>query len=64
MFAEAYDNRVNRVAAVLNTTRPFVAVKPKGYLNRVIGHYESMKSAKAAAKRFNDQIAAHPDFEL
>lgn len=53
--AQAYDNRVDRVAAVLDTTRPFVAVKPKGHFNPVIGHYESMKAAKAAAKRWNDE---------
>ncbi|NUM72762.1 hypothetical protein HUU40_00230 [candidate division KSB1 bacterium] len=64
MFAQAYDNRTDRKAAVLNTARPFVAVKPKGYLNRVIGHYETMKAAEAAAKRFNDQIANHPDFDF
>jgi len=55
MKAQAYDNRVDRKAAVLDTARPFVAVKPKGYLNPVIGHYESMKAAKAAAKRFNER---------
>ena len=57
MKAAAYDNRTDRKASVLDTTRPFVAVKPKGYLNPVIGHYESMKSAKAAAKRWNDRAA-------
>ena len=56
--AEAYDNRIDRKATVLDAVRPFVAVKPKGYLNPIIGHYESMKAAKAAAKRFNDKIAA------
>lgn len=55
MQAQAYDNRIDRKAAVLDTTRPFVAVKPKGFLNPVIGHYESMKAAKAAAKRFNEK---------
>lgn len=62
--AQAFDNRINRVAAVLDTARPFVVVKPKGYLNRVIGHYASMKSAKAAAKRFNDELMKHPDFDF
>lgn len=64
MQAQAYDNRVNRKAAVLDTARPFVAVKPKGYLNPVIGHYATMKAAKAAAKKFNDELIKHPDFEL
>lgn len=53
--AQAYDNRIDRKASILDTTRPFVAVKPKGYLNPVIGHYESMKAAKAAAKRWNEK---------
>jgi hypothetical protein len=53
--AQAYDNRIDRKAAILDTTRPFVAVKPKGFFNPVIGHYESMKSAKAAAKRWNEK---------
>ena len=57
MKARAYDNRVERKAAVLDTSRPFVAIKPKGYINPVIGHYTSMKSAKAAAKRFNERVA-------
>ena len=55
--ATAYDNRVNRVACLLDTSRPFVAVKPKGYINPVIGHYSTMASAKQAAKRFNDRVA-------
>ena len=53
--AQAFDNRIVRKAAVLDSARPFVAVKPKGYLNPVIGHYASMKAAKRAAKRFNDK---------
>ena len=55
--ATAYDNRINRKAAVLDTSRPFVAIKPKGYLNPVIGHYSTMKAAKQAAKRFNNKTA-------
>lgn len=62
--AEAYDNRIERKAHVLYTARPFVAVKPKGYVGRVIGHYATMKAAKAAAKRWNDQIANHPDCDF
>ncbi len=53
--AQAYDNRVNRMAMVLDAARPFVAVKPKGYLERVIGHYSSMKSAQAAANKWNKE---------
>ena len=53
--AVAVDNRVTRMASVLNTARPFVAVKPVGYLNPVIGHYSTMKSAKAAADRWNKE---------
>lgn len=52
--AQAYDNRTDRKACVLDTARPFVAVKPKGFLNPVIGHYTTMKAAKQAAKRFNE----------
>ena len=52
--AKAYDNRIERKAAMLDTARPFVAIKPAGYINPVIGHYASLKSAKAAAKRFNE----------
>lgn len=55
--AVAVDNRVTRIAAVLDAARPFVAVKPARFLNPVIGHYSTMKAAKQAAKRFNDQIA-------
>lgn len=55
--AQAYDNRTDRKACVLDTARPFVAVKPKGYINPVIGHYATMKAAKQAAKRFNDANA-------
>lgn len=51
--AQAYDNRVTRVASVLDATRPFVAVKPVGHMNPVIGHYTTMKAAKAAARKFN-----------
>lgn len=54
--AQAYDNRVNRMAAVLDTARPFVAVKPVGHFNPVIGHYATMKAAKAAACKFNRDI--------
>ena len=51
--AIAVDNRVTRMASVLDTTRPFVAVKPVGHFNPVIGHYTTMKAAKAAARKFN-----------
>ena len=51
--AQAYDNRTDRKAYMLDAARPFVAVKPEGYLNRVIGHYSTMKAAKQAAQRFN-----------
>lgn len=54
-IAQAFDNRVNRQALVLDATRPFVALKPEGFLNRVIGHYSTMKAAKAAAKRWNEK---------
>ena len=53
--AEAYDNRVDRKAMVLNSSRPFVAVKPVGHFAPVIGHYPTMKAAKEAAKRWNDR---------
>lgn len=53
--ATAHDNRIERKAAVLDSARPFVAIKPKGYINPVIGHYSSMEAAKAAARRFNAQ---------
>ena len=55
--AIAVDNRATRLAALLDTARPFVAVKPKGYLNPVIGHYGTVRAAQRAAKRFNDAIA-------
>lgn len=54
--ATAHDNRIERKASMLDTSRPFVAIKPEGYINRVIGHYSSMRGAKAAAKRFNDRV--------
>jgi hypothetical protein len=54
--AIAVDNRVNRLASLLDTSRPFVAIKPRGYINPVIGHYSTMKAAKQAAKRFNERI--------
>lgn len=53
--ATAYDNRIDRKAAMLDTARPFVAIKPKGYINPVIGHYTTMRAAKEAAKRFNER---------
>lgn len=56
--ATSHDNRVERKAAVLDTARPFVAIKPKGYINPVIGHYSTMAAAKQAAKRFNEREAA------
>lgn len=55
--ATAHDNRVNRIAAMLDTSRPYVAIKPKGYINPIIGHYSSMTAARAAARRFNARIA-------
>ena len=55
-LAKVYDNRIDRKACLLDTTRPFIAVKPKGYINPIIGHYTTMKAAKQAAKRFNDNI--------
>ncbi len=51
--AVAADNRVTRMAAVLDTARPFVAVKPVGHCNPVIGHYTTMPAAKDAARRWN-----------
>lgn len=57
-LATAHDNRTDRRAALLDTARPFVAVKPAGFINPVIGHYASMSAAKQAAKRFNDKIRA------
>lgn len=51
--AQAYDNRKTRMASVLDAARPFVAVKPVGFINPVIGHYSTMKSAKEAARRWN-----------
>lgn len=57
MPATAHDNRKERKAFVLDTARPFVAIKPKGFLNPVIGHYTTMAAAKQAAKRFNDRVA-------
>ena len=56
MKAQAYDNRINRKALVLDAARPFVAIKPKGFLNPVIGHYANMNAAKIAAKRFNEHV--------
>jgi hypothetical protein len=53
--ATAHDNRIERKAALLDTSRPFVAIKPAGYLNPVIGHYASMESAKRAAKNWNEK---------
>ena len=54
--ATAHDNRIERRAALLDTTRPFVAIKPKGYINPVIGHYKTMQGAKRAAQRFNERV--------
>lgn len=51
--AVAVDNRAIRMAAVLDTVRPFVAVKPVGFINPVIGHYGTMRAAKDAARRWN-----------
>ena len=56
--AQAYDNRVDRKAAVLDSARPFVAVKPEGCLKPVIGHYATMKAAKEAARRWNAEFTA------
>ena len=56
--ATAHDNRIERKACVLDASRPFVAIKPKGFLNPVIGHYATMAAAKQAARRFNARIAA------
>jgi len=56
-IATAHDNRIERKASLLDTTRPFVAIKPKGYINPVIGHYTTMSAARAAAKRFNERVA-------
>lgn len=53
--ALAIDNSKTRVATMLDTTRPFVAIAPKGFLNRVIGHYSTMSSAQRAAKVFNER---------
>lgn len=55
-LATAHDNRIDRKASLLDTARPFVAVKPAGYINPIIGHYTTMKAAKAAAKNFNARI--------
>lgn len=52
-LATAHDNRVNRVAAVLDAARPFVVLKPKGCINPILGHYTTMRVAKAAADRWN-----------
>lgn len=54
MKAAAYDNRTERKAMILDTARPFVAVKPIGHFKPVIGHYATMKAAKAASKRWNE----------
>lgn len=54
--AQAYDNRVDRIAAVLNSARPFVAVKPISFISPVIGHYATMQGAKAAARRWNKSM--------
>ena len=53
--AQPYDNRIDRKAALLDTSRPYVAIKPKGYINPGIGHYSTMAAAKAAARRFNER---------
>ena len=54
MKAQAYDNRAERKALVLDAACPFVAVKPIGHFKPVIGHYATMKAAKQAAKRWSD----------
>lgn len=54
--ATAHDNRVERKASLLDTSRPFVAIKPEGFINRVIGHYPTMSGAQAAARRFNKRM--------
>ncbi|QIG70726.1 hypothetical protein EVB91_175 [Rhizobium phage RHph_I1_18] len=51
--ATVVDNRINRVAAVLSTSHPFVVVKPKGFLNPIHGHYTTRAGALAAARRWN-----------
>lgn len=55
MKATAYDNRTERKAMILDAARPFIAVKPVGHFNPVIGHYATMKAARDAAKRWNDR---------
>ncbi len=54
--ATVHDNRIDRKAALLDTSRPFIVVKPKGYINPILGHYASKASAQAAARRFNSRI--------
>ena len=54
--ATVHDNRIDRVAAMLDTSRPWVAMKPKGYINPIIGHYSTKSGASQAAKRFNSKI--------
>lgn len=55
--AQVYDNRITRKALVLTASRPFVAIKPAGFLNPVIGHYATMRAAQQAAKRFDERVA-------
>jgi len=56
--AQAYDNKTTRVAYIYDTARPWVAMKPKGYINRIIGHYKTAKGAQAAADAWNKDNAA------
>jgi hypothetical protein len=55
--ATVIDNSKTRVVAMLDATRPFVAIAPKGFLRRVIGHYSTMVSAQHAVKIFNERNA-------
>lgn len=56
IVATVHDNRVNRVAAMLDTARPWVVKKPAGFINPILGHYASKASAQKAAKHFNERV--------
>ena len=57
MKATAHDNRVDRVALILDASRPFVAIKPVGHFAPIIGHFPTLKAARDAAARFNRECA-------
>lgn len=40
-----------------DATRPWMVLKPRGYLHRLLNHYETEAKAKRACNRWNKQNA-------